>query len=429
MEMSEVLKRFIKYINTNISRIRYRDPAKCRYDSLARKDTILILRALPGFAVPVDWKHYWIYNFEFDLTKPFNWHFSENSGNNQWPKCHYSGINYRPGNPHGDVRINWELNRLQFLPAIAISDAKLAECILTDWLEKNPYLHGPAYLASMEVALRWISIYWAICLFKQPISASIEKALTGLAVGVGKFIESRLSTGSSAGNHLIVETVGLFWLGKSLENNKLGIRWISKARRILWEQIKRQINPDGSNREQSFWYLGFVIDALLHYVLLEEREKIPTEVRHRIEKALEFTHDMILPDGLFPDYGDRDDGVVFRLNGHYENSPFPGLLNTGALLFDRPEWSGDRPTGVERLNFWKGHQGHGKELQSLSTKPSCFDKPQLKTYPHGGMTLMQWAKGRALFRHAPLGLENTFGHGHADALSIIFFLGKYPGFD
>ncbi len=218
-------------------------------------------------------------------------------------------------------------------------------------------------------------------------------------------------------------------LGKSLENNKLGIRWISKARRILWEQIKRQINPDGSNREQSFWYLGFVIDALLHYVLLEEREKIPTGIRHRIEKALEFTHDMILPDGLFPDYGDRDDGVVFRLNGHYEKSPFPGLLNTGALLFDRPEWSGDHSAGAERLNFWKGHQRYGKELQSLSTKPSSFDKPQIKTYPHGGMTLMQWAKGLSAIPACAL---RAGEHLRARSCRCPFdnlFLGKYSGFD
>jgi hypothetical protein len=55
-----------------------------------------------------------------------------------------------------------------------------------------------------------------------------------------------------------------------------------------------------------------------------------------------------------------------------------------------------------------------------------LEKPQLKTYRDGGMTLMQWSKGRMLFRHAPLGLENTYGHGHADALSLIFFWDNHP---
>jgi hypothetical protein len=424
--MAEVLKRSIEYVNEYISQIKYRNPARCRYGQFIRKRTILTCRTLPGFPVPIDWKHYRIFSFEFDLTKPINWHFSENSGHSQWPACHYSTINYRPGNPYGDIRINWELNRLQFLPALAISDESLAKTILIDWLDKNPYLHGPGYLASMEVALRWFSIYWAICLFEQPLDAALKKTLTGFAASSGRYIESRLSSGSSAGNHLIVEAVGLFWLGKSLRNSRFGIRWISKARKILWEQIKRQINPDGSNREQSFWYLGFVIDAILHYVLLEQRAKIPSEVWYRIEKALEFTHDMILPDGSFPDYGDRDDGVVFRLNGQYAESPFPGLLNTGAFLYNRPEWFRNCKTGMRRRDFWMGNQGHDNELKILSTKPVDFDKPRLKTYPHGGMTLMQWANSRALFRHAPLGLENTFGHGHADALSVILFWDNIP---
>ena len=417
MGLAEIFKRLIEHINANVSRIKYRDPARCCYDHFARKNTTLILRELPGCPVPADWKHYRIFNIEFDLTKSLNWYYSENNGNTRWPKCHYSGINYRHGNPYGDVRINWELNRLQFLPAIAATDSKSAESILVDWFEKNPYLYGPGYISSMEVALRWISVYWAICLFNQPLNASIEKTLTGFAVAIGKFIESRLSTHSSAGNHLIVEAVGLFWLGKSLENSKLGNRWISKSRKILSEQIARQINPDGSNREQSFWYLGFVIDALLHYVLLEKREEISSEVWNRIEKALEFSHNMVLPDGTFPDYGDRDDGVIFRLNGQYDESPFPGLLNTGALLFNRPEWYLNSFTAKSRLNFWISHHDHDKKQKNQASKSVEFNKPQLKTYRHGGMTLMQWEKGRVLFRHAPLhnihnqGQHRAFVHG------------------
>ena len=426
MEMSEIIKRIIEHLSINYSRIKYRDPSNCHYDRFAKKNTVLMLQPLPGIPILNDWGQFQIYNFRFDLRRPINWGFSGENGNTQWPKCHYAGINYRPGNPHGDVRINWELNRLQFLPAMAVSDENLARRILIDWLKKNPYLHGPAYLSAMEVALRWFSIYWAICLFKKPLDLYLERTLAGLAVGSGKFIKNRLSTHSSAGNHLIVEVVGLFWLGKALENSKLGIRWISEARRILWEQIKRQINPDGSNQEQSFWYLGFVIDALLHYILLEEQEKIPGEVWHRIEKALEFTHDMILPDGSFPDYGDRDDGVVFRHCEHYDDSPFPGLLNTGAVFFNRPEWFRVCPSGIKRLDFWIGNQGHGNELKNRPPKSIVFEEPQLKTYAHCGITLMKWGKGRLVFRHAHLGLENTFGHGHADALSVIFFWENVP---
>ena len=183
-----------------------------------------------------------------------------------------------------------------------------------------------------------VSIYWAVCLFKKSIEASLRQGLAGLAIASGKFIESRLSTHSSAGNHLIVEAVGLFWIGKALQKEKTGKRWLRKAREILWKQTLIQLNPDGTNQEQSFWYLGFVLDALFYYLLLEDRQVIPKRVLDRIQKAIGFVHEMILPDGSFPDYGDRDDGFVFRVNGSYKESPFPGLLNIGASLFNRPDW-------------------------------------------------------------------------------------------
>lgn len=114
---------------------------------------------------------------------------------------------------------------------MAVAHEDLANNIIVDWLAKNPYLHGPGYLASMEVALRWFSIYWAVCLFNKPLETDLKQDLCGLAVASGRFIESHLSTHSSAGNHLIIEAVGLFWIGKALEKYKMGTSWIEMGGR------------------------------------------------------------------------------------------------------------------------------------------------------------------------------------------------------
>ena len=291
MSLAEIYKRLGEYLDIYYSLIKYHNPNQWLYSRFAPDDVDLVLHPLPYIPVDNDRKHYWFYNIEFDLTKPLNWYFSYNNSA-QWPAYHYAKINYRPGNPYGDVRINWELNRLQFLPAMAVTDEALAKSILADWLIKNPYLHGPGHLSSMEVALRWISIYWAICLFKQPLKKSFQKNLAGLAIASGKYIKGRTSTHSSAGNHLIIEAIGLFWIGKALENESIGQAWIGEARSILWKQIIRQLNPDGTNQEQTFWYLGFVLDAIFHYFLLEERARIPEEVWTRCEKTLDFINDM-----------------------------------------------------------------------------------------------------------------------------------------
>jgi hypothetical protein len=385
-----------------------------------------VLRHLPGAAVPHDWERYRIYNEEFDLTGPIEWRYTEGGEGRLWPSGHYSRINYRPGNPYGDVRLNWELNRLQFLPSMAVADEDLARKILAYWLDRNRYLSGPAYIASMEVALRWISIYRAVCLFKKPLEAALEKELVGLALVSGRYIEGRLSTHSSAGNHLIVEAVGLFWLGCALENLPTGAEWKEKARNILSEQVARQINEDGTNQEQTFWYLGFVVDALLHYFLLEETDAAPPSVLKRAEAALQFIADTISPTGAFPDYGDRDDGFVFRVGDDYSESPFPGLLSIGAGLFSRPDWMVPTRRSAEAVAFWPYKPGNGSPVRTGGVMRSSADSPSLKNYKDGGMTSVAWDKCKVLFRHSRLGLDDTAGHGHADALSVILSWNDVP---
>ena len=428
MRPAEIFKRSCEHAGIYWSRLKYADGSKWPYERFAQHDDNLIFKALPNVPTCEDPKQYFIYNYAVDLTNSIEW-YGANDTNLHWPDFHYSKINYRPGNPYGDVRINWELNRLQFLAGLARDNEKLAINILSDWLAKNRYVHGPAYIASMEVALRWISIYRAVCLFKQPLEKAMSRRLAGHAIAAGRFIESRLSTHSSAGNHLIVEAVGLFWIGKALENSRFGSRWIQCGRAILHEQILKQIHPDGSNKEQSFWYLGFVLDAIFHYFLLENRNNIPAEVWTRVGKIVTFIDDLILTDGNFPDYGDRDDGFVLRPCCNYKQSPFMVLRDVGRILFNGSQSSGSDDHRVNTyLPSWAKttmDSGAVPAYDVAALRPHK-NAPRMKTYDHGGMTLMEWGKGRLLFRHSCLGLENMFGHGHADALAIMFWWDDVP---
>ena len=85
---------------------------------------------------------------------------------------------------------------------------------------------------------------------------------------------------------------------------------------------------------------------------MEDEEKIPLEVKNRVEKMLELVNDLTLSDGSFPDYGDRDDGFVFRIHGNYDESPFPGLITIGAFFLNRPEWLRESQQSKDRLAFW-----------------------------------------------------------------------------
>jgi len=424
MSIAEIFKRFFEYIYIYASRIKFADPEKWPYDRFAgQMDSVY--RKLPYTAIESDYKHHRIYNHVFDLTAPINWHFS-NLVRKQWPIIHYSKIDYRPGNPYGDVRINWELNRLQFLPFIAIANGELARSILLDWLHKNPYQQGPAYLSAMEVAIRWMSVYRTASILGQKTDKLLNRKLTGLAIVSGKFIEKHLSTHSSAGNHLIVEAVGLFWIGRALEKYNLGQRLLRKSRKILPAQICRQINPDGTNKEQTLWYLSFVLDAVFHYFLLEDQEQIPRKVKQRIGKSVQLLHEITAGQHQFPDYGDRDDGYIFHLPNQYNKLPFSGLLSIGALYFKNDQWRRSDRLACQRLSFWEPKGQPAIEPMDAEPGSSVESDLYIKTFPSGGMTWMKQGKGKLLFRHAPLGLGNTYGHGHADALSIILYWDDVP---
>jgi hypothetical protein len=427
MGLAEIVKRTVESAGILYSRVKHEDPHKWPYQRFAEGKGGLVIEKLPGYPVDFNSQAIQIHSEIINSTQPIDWQQTD-IPRKKWPIKFWSSINYRPGSPFGDIRKNWELNRLQFLPHLALIDPNLALNVLKSWLRSNPYLHGPAYVASMEVALRWISIYRSVCLMDRYMDRQTKKEVTGLAVASGKYILSRLSTHSSAGNHLIVEAVGLFWMGYALGKDALGKRWRQISRKILWQEIPAQISPDGTGKEQSFWYLGFVLDAVFHYLLLEDRTRIPLDFLSRIEKALEFVNLMVLPSGIYPDFGDRDDGYVFRADGNYSESLFTGLIELGSVYFDRPEWRTFSGKGTERIKFWFSENPADLEnkRKTLHSRDANKSDPIVKTYPQGGMTLMKWDRTHMLFRHSPLGLGNTCGHGHADALSLLMTFQEKP---
>src|SRR5690606_27758572 len=85
------------------------------------------------------------------------WHTDPISGA-VWPR--QGAVDHRPGNPVGDVRTVWELNRLQHLfelasiaarePALAADAGAVVVRQLDSWRRANPYPHGVNHRSAME---------------------------------------------------------------------------------------------------------------------------------------------------------------------------------------------------------------------------------------------------------------------------------------
>ena len=420
MNCGEIFKRIHEIFWIYKISVSYKTPKK--YVEFHEDNTQLKFYELPSAKLEVNYNQFNIYQREINIYSAIPW-FNSETEKQPWPNCHFGKIDYRPGNLHGDIRINWELNRLQFLPLMAKIDEKRTIIILEDWLNNNPFPFGPSYISAMEVAIRWVNIYWTCCLLKSKLTDHVMKALIGLALKSGEYIENRLSSHSSAGNHLIIEGLGLYWLGKALNGNSLAQRWEELGRSILRREVLRQINPDGTNKEQTLWYLGFVLDAIEHYLLIEDLEIVPPEFIDRVKKILEFVEFITDRGKHFPDFGDRDDGYVQRIHGHYNTAPYLGLIQVGELLLKIPYKNSVKSEMSDRLKFWGGTI----ELDKNCVKyPSDTESIHMKTFPNGGFTIIKRNHGKIVFNHNILGLGNTYGHGHSDALSILLYWKDIP---
>lgn len=311
------------------------------------------------------------------------WHSDPHSGA-AWPRS--GRIDYRPGNPHGDVRVVWEINRLQHLVGLACAGAddpvqrerarELIEAQLLDWWQANPPGQGVNYLSAMEEALRLVSLLHAFDLVRGGPGDPLRAVLAEIVVGHAWHIERHLSLYSSAGNHTVAEAVGLLYAGLLFPECAAAARWQRTASQLLATEAARQVLPDGGGLEQATGYLLFITDLMgLAQALLKHLGKPPVPpLDAAVARARDFLNALAAGPEDLPRIGDSDDGWAL--------SPWLRL-----------SWRNSPPAARQQ------------------------------TFRQAGLTVASFSgHDRLLFLHNPLGMPPSFGHGHADALSVLFTL-------
>jgi hypothetical protein len=315
------------------------------------------------------------------------WHRAPDTGK-LWPTGFFGSIPFRAGNPYGDVRVLWEPSRLQGLVSLAllgehdasskVQAGNLLERVLASWTRDNPYLTGAHYLSAMECALRLIAVCHAMDMMRDVLQerAASWSRLLWLIESHASFIERRLSLHSSSGNHSIAECAGLIYAGVLFPEHSRARAWRSLGLKILPEQASLQVLPDGGGIEQALWYQLLIIDLLgMVEALLETRgEVVPPPVSAAMARGRKFLCAFGRSPVELPPIGDGDGG--FALSSHL------------------------------RLSFSCGEHS----------------RPEVITFADSGYTICQpsdSAAARIVIDHGPLGMPPSYGHGHADALSII----------
>lgn len=424
MSISEIIYRGDKKLLEKKNKLRYKKSIKC--EQIFKKDIDIDLvykKTNRIFCNPNDIKNlkkdnlYSSFLGNVNIMKKIYWH----KGNKKnWDKNKYSlDIYTKFSDDIGDVRCSWEINRQQFLPYLSLIYIKyndknvysLIEKHFYDWSNDNNFLRGINWISPMEIAIR--SYQWLITfhILGEKAEKKFREDLIKAIVTSINYVNKNLSKYSSANNHLILETFIMSVVGYCLED-VYKQNWFEEGYKILSNEFYKQNYQDGINKEHALHYQAFVTDALLQYnIILKKIDKAPMH-ENIIRNSLIFMGSLNINKLNF-DYGDSDDAKIISFNNknYYEY-----LLQLGSLYYNKKFIKFDQV--VPEVTFFYGK----KVINNIQD----FKYNEFKLYKEGGYFTISNKNNKVLIDVAELGFGTIAAHGHADALSLIYYKNENP---
>ncbi|HEV3467917.1 MAG TPA: alginate lyase family protein [Pyrinomonadaceae bacterium] len=364
---------------------------------------------------------------DLSFGDPVDWNFEPVSGKRA-PMRHWSRIGELDADLTGDKKIIWELNRHQHFFTLGRAywhtgderHARTFAAHLASWMGQHPPKRGVNWMSSLEVAFRSVSWLWALHLFKHSPHLSPELyagALKYLYLH-GRHLETYLSTYFSPNTHLTGEALGLFYLGTCLPELARAARWREAGRRVLCEQLARQVRPDGVYFEQASYYQRYTADFYTHFLLLARAagEEPGDELKVTLAALCDHLLYLTAPDGTTPFYGDDDGGRLAPLDDR-PAADFRATLATAAAVFARADYKHVAGPASEETLWLAGRAGL-EAYDALAARPPAETS---RAFGDGGYYVLRdgWAadSNYLLLDCGPHGAGGG-GHAHADALSF-----------
>ncbi len=395
-------------------------PQKHRLDLMHRDEVLERARQVMDGHITL-WGHHRI-----SLGSAPSWHKDPITGH-AWPKTMPASLwrawESRP--PQGAVRRVWELNRQSWLfdlgMAYQLTDLNEFKDAgwrhIRHWIGENPPEYGINWISPLEMAVRSVAWLWFFRMTGMEDTPPDAKAgVISSLHAMGTRTAWSLSVSSAPNNHLAGEALLLLSLGSLLPDLPGAPRWAHLGRNLLVDSVTSHIGPSGSPGEQSPSYLLFVLEVYLlaQRILLDfsPLTPFPPSVQKRLASGLAFLWELYRTLSYLPQVGDCDDAAllpwdldpVLRLSGLIQaghalldvDLPMPEHANRTGWRLAGPHRPLPDPTGNAHTTANHAADRDGWIMGSR-------EKPGI------GM----------LFLASPLGLPPKYGHGHADALSVI----------
>jgi len=279
----------------------------------------------------------------FDLGPKIDWH-RDPHADVRWPLAHYSHVPLVIGEG-ADVRVVWELNRLQHLVPLGraylmTNDERYSEEFLlglASWYEDNPPRFGVNWTVAMEAGIRAVNIIAALEMFRGSpnISDQAIELILKILLAHGRFIRANLEFSyRTTSNHYLSNLIGLYAIGVTLPELREARGWRDYSGRRLVKEMKQQVLADGVDYELSTGYHRFVLEIFSLFALLCRTSSFDPGPAFwaSLEAMFGFVRAYLKPDNKAPAIGDSDDGrlIKFKERSAADHSY---LMSIGAIMF------------------------------------------------------------------------------------------------
>ena len=218
---------------------------------------------------------------------PIDWQIDFKSGYRWQETIWFRDIRY--GHlPGADVKVPWELGRLQHLPQLAIAYGMIdpeairvappAHCMqefrnqVLDFLALNPPRFGVNWACTMDVGIRAANLLVAYNLFRAygaSFDEPFEQALLKSVQEHGRHIVDNLEWSPSlCANHYLANIAGLIFVAAYLPTSAEADAWLALGIQELVTQVKAQFLGDGGNFEASTSYHRLSAEMVIYSTAL-----------------------------------------------------------------------------------------------------------------------------------------------------------------
>jgi hypothetical protein len=318
----------------------------------------------------------------------------------------------------GDHKIIWELNRHQHLVALAQAVLFTGREIylqnifaqLQSWWRQNPYQRGINWTSALEVAFRAFSWMWLYHFIGNYMPGDLRSRFLESLHQHGCHIENNLSLYFSPNTHLLGEAVALHALGHVFPSFPRAHHWLELGDKTVFEQMQRQIRPDGSHFEQSTYYHVYALDMLLFHAIVSRRSG---EYNETLARMADFLHTLMGPGRNLPFLGDDDGGRWFHPYGRHDQFG-RATLATCSMFLGREDLTFEACDLFPQAAWWLG-----------STQGTGTGEYSSRVFPDAGLCVMQDSSNHVVFDAGPFGPRSA-GHSHSDSLGIVATVDSTP---